>query len=184
MRSQLSSSDIRCRTFVLSCLLAVLLTDIVDSTRHAARLGDAQWSELLRAWERAAHDTVQHHGGRWVKSLGDGGLATFASPAQALQCSVGLGDVSSAFGLQLRTGIHAGQVKQRGDGDIDGIAVHVAARVTALAAPGEVLTSSTVRDLMLGSELRFIERGEYELKGVPDMWRLYALDISTAASAE
>ncbi len=157
--------------------LSVLFTDIVDSTGHAVKVGNARWSELLRAWEQAARRVVEQNGGRWVKSLGDGGLASSPSPDRALQCAAQLRVASRTVGLDVRTGIHAGQVQQREDGDIDGIAVHVAARVAAHASPGEILTSSTVRDLVLGSEFAFTERGEHELKGVPGTWRLFALDL-------
>ncbi len=160
-----------------STLLTVLFTDIVDSTSRAAEAGDTRWSELLRTWEQAARQAVVQNGGRWVKSLGDGGLASSPSPEEALQCAAHLRVASRAVGLDVRTGIHAGQVQQRENGDIDGIAVHVAARVAARANPGEILTSSTVRDLVLGSEFAFTERGEHELKGVPGTWRLFALDL-------
>jgi class 3 adenylate cyclase len=164
----------RSRVFV-----AVLFTDIVGSTRLAAQLGDERWTELLSAWDEAAHEAVETAGGSWIKSTGDGALATFASPDAALECSVRLLRKSKRLGLDVRTGVHAGQCEQRGQGDVGGIAVHVAARIAARAEPGKVLTSGTIRDLVMGSGWTFEAGGEHELAGVPGNWMLYSLATDT-----
>ncbi len=134
-----------------------------------------EWTELLESWDIVAHEAIETAGGHWIKSTGDGGLATFASPDAALESSLQLGRASRDLGLEVRTGIHAGQCEQRGQGDVGGIAVHVAARIAARAEAGTVLTSGTVRDLVMGSEWNFEARGAYELAGVPGSWPLYAL---------
>jgi class 3 adenylate cyclase len=155
--------------------LAVLFTDIVGSTTLAAQFGDQRWSDLLEAWDEAAHEAVDAAGGTWIKSTGDGALATFTSPDAALECGVQLARMSKELGLNVRTGVHAGQCEQRGQGDVGGIAVHVAARIAARADAGRVLTSETVRSLVMGSDWTFEARGEHELAGVPGCWQLYAL---------
>ena len=119
--------------------------------------------------------SIREHGGQPVKSLGDGLLATFAGPAQAVRCASRVIAETRSQGLDVRTGVHTGEV-ELGDGDVAGLAVHLAARIMGMAEGGEVLVSRTVRDLVIGSELRFSERGEHELKGIPDHWSLYALD--------
>jgi class 3 adenylate cyclase len=151
----------------------------VGSTRLAAQLGDERWTELLSAWDEAAHEAVETAGGSWIKSTGDGALATFASPDAALECSVRLLRKSKRLGLDVRTGVHAGQCEQRGQGDVGGIAVHVAARIAARAEPGKVLTSGTIRDLVMGSGWTFEAGGEHELAGVPGNWMLYSLATDT-----
>lgn len=156
-------------------LLTVLFTDIVGSTALAASLGDRRWSELLAGWDSTARAVIERHDGTWIKSTGDGALVTFASPDQALDAALDLARESRGAGCDVRTGVHTGQCERRPDGDVGGLAVHVAARVSALADAGEVLTSGTVQDLMLGSDLEFAPRGERELKGVPGSWRLFAL---------
>lgn len=157
--------------------LVVLFTDIVGSTRLAAQLGDERWTELLGKWDDKAHKAIETAGGHWIKSTGDGGLATFASPDAALESSLHLVRASRDLGLDVRTGIHAGQCEQRGQGDVGGIAVHIAARIAARAEAGTVLTSGTVRDLVMGSDWTFEASGEHELVGVPGTWALYALAI-------
>ena len=162
--------------------LTVLFTDIVGSTALAARLGDRRWGELLADWDAAARAVVDRHDGTWIKSTGDGALVTFGSPDQALAAAADLARASRAVGCEVRTGVHTGPCEQRPDGDVGGLAVHVAARVAALANGGEILTSRTVQDLVLGSELVFAERGEHELKGVPGSWRVFALETAGAAA--
>jgi class 3 adenylate cyclase len=155
-------------------LATVLFTDIVDSTRRAAEVGDRLWRELLDAHDEiGARETERFHGRR-VKSTGDGMLAVFDGPARAVRCAEALRDAVAELGVELRAGLHVGECELRGD-DIGGLAVHIGARVAGLAGPGEVLVSRTVRDLVAGSGLRFTERGEHELKGVPDRWPVYAV---------
>jgi class 3 adenylate cyclase len=153
-------------------LATVLFTDIVDSTSTAAALGDARWRELLDDHERSVRGEVERAGGRLVKSTGDGFLATFDGPARGIRAARAILDGSTGQGIRVRAGLHTGECELRGD-DIGGIAVHIAARVSALAGPGEVLVSRTVRDLVAGSGLGFDSRGSHELKGVPDAWELY-----------
>jgi pimeloyl-ACP methyl ester carboxylesterase/class 3 adenylate cyclase len=156
-------------------LATVMFIDIVDSTRRAAEAGDARWRELLSAHHAAVRRELQRYGGREVKTLGDGSLATFAGPARAIRCGRSIAGAARSLGLEVRIGLHCGEVELIGD-DVGGIAVHIAARVGALAAPGEVLASSTVKDLVAGSGIRFVDRGAKQLKGVPDQWRLFAAD--------
>ena len=155
-------------------LASVLFTDIVGSTERAADLGDAAWRALLEQYETVVQDRVGEFGGRVVKSLGDGTLATFDGPARAVRCARSLCDEVEQLGIGLRAGVHTGELERLGD-DIGGMAVHIGARVGALAGAGEVLVSSTVKDLVIGSELYFEDRGEHDLKGVPGRWRVYAL---------
>ncbi len=154
-------------------LATVMFTDIVDSTRRAADLGDRRWRALLDEHDLRSHQLVARFGGRLVKQTGDGTLATFDGPARAVQCARDLRHTLAAAGLPIRTGMHTGEVEQRNE-DVGGIAVHIAARVAALAEEGEVLVSRTVRDLVVGSDLEFEDRGEHELRGVPDHWHVYA----------
>jgi class 3 adenylate cyclase len=158
-------------------LASVLFTDIVDSTDTAAALGDRRWRELLDQHEALTRDHVERFRGRVVKMTGDGALATFDGPARAIRCAVALRDAASRAGVELRAGIHTGEVEQRGS-DIGGIAVHLAARVQGLAGAREVMVSRTVADLVAGSGIAFSDRGEHELKGVPGRWRLLAVDAS------
>jgi class 3 adenylate cyclase len=156
-------------------LATVLFTDIVSSTEHAAELGDRQWRELLERHDRLARREVERRRGRVVKSTGDGLLATFDGPARAVRAGAALREAASKeLDLELRVGVHTGECEAIGD-DLGGIGVHIAARIESAAAPGEVLVSSTVRDLVVGSGLRFEDRGEHDLKGVPMPWRLLAL---------
>jgi class 3 adenylate cyclase len=154
-------------------LATVLFTDIVDSTRTAAELGDERWRGVLDGHEDAVRRALGRFGGRAVKSTGDGFLATFDGPGRAIRCAQEIVEASPAQGIRIRAGIHTGECELRGD-DIGGIAVHIAARVSALAGADEVLVSRTVRDLVAGSGIAFAERGAHELKGVPDTWELYA----------
>lgn len=155
-------------------LATVVFTDIVGSTEMAARLGDAEWRHLLDRHDEAATHLAARHRGRLVKSTGDGVLATFDGPARAARFAADLGRQLEPLGLHLRAGIHTGEVEVRGD-DIGGIAVHIAARIAALASAGEVLTSRTLRDLTAGAGLIFEDRGAHTFKGVPDEWQVYAV---------
>lgn len=156
-------------------LATVLFTDIVGSTEHASRLGDGRWRTMLDEHNRAVRVELARWRGREVKTIGDGFLATFDGPARAVQCAAEIVASLEPLGLKIRTGVHTGECELVA-GDVAGIAVHITARVMELAKPGEVLASSTVKDLVVGSGLRFADRGEHALRGVPDRWRLYALE--------
>jgi class 3 adenylate cyclase len=155
-------------------LATVVFTDIVASTERAAELGDRRWRELLQVHDDLGARLVEQWGGRVVKSTGDGLLATFDGPGRAIACAVALGDRLGEIGLQIRAGLHAGEVELRGE-DVGGIAVHIAARVMATARPGEVLVSSTVHDLVAGSDQALEDRGTHQLKGVDGEWRLFGV---------
>ncbi|MBA2524073.1 MAG: adenylate/guanylate cyclase domain-containing protein [Solirubrobacterales bacterium] len=155
-------------------LATVLFTDIVGSTSHAAALGDRRWRETLEGHDRLTRELVGQYGGKAIKSTGDGFLATFDGPARAVRCASALTQRVGELGIQLRAGLHAGEIELIG-ADVGGMAVHIGARIGALGGPGEVLTSSTVRDLVVGSGIEFDERGEEELKGVPGAWRIFAV---------
>ena len=154
-------------------LATVLVVDVVGSTERASELGDRRWSTLRARFEDVVRQGLGSYGGTLVDVAGDGALATFDGPARAIRCARYVRDTLRLQGLEVRSGLHAGEVMRR-EGGIAGIAVHIAARVEALAAPGEVLVTRTVRDLVAGSGIAFEERGEHELKGVPDRWALYA----------
>jgi class 3 adenylate cyclase len=149
-----------------------MFTDIVGSTEHASALGDARWRQLLDRHDAVVQREVERYRGTQVKHTGDGVLARFDGPARAVSCGQAIAAGVRALGIEVRTGVHTGEIELRGD-DIGGIAVHVGARVMALADPGEVLVTRTVRDLTAGSGLTFEDRGEHALKGVPDRWQLY-----------
>jgi class 3 adenylate cyclase len=155
-------------------LATVLFTDIVGSTRLAAELGDSRWQGLLADHNRVVRRQIERFGGREVRLVGDGFLATFDGPARAVRCALAIRDGVREIGLEIRAGVHIGEIDVLPD-DIAGLAVHIGARVSALAGTGEVLTSSTVKDLVVGSGLVFDERGSHELKGVPGEWRLFAV---------
>ncbi|MEX2458904.1 MAG: adenylate/guanylate cyclase domain-containing protein [Actinomycetota bacterium] len=155
-------------------LATVLFTDIVGSTERASEMGDRRWREVLDRHDEVSRREVVRHGGRLVKTTGDGILATFDGPARAIRSAAAIRDDLASGGVQLRLGLHAGEVEVRGD-DVGGIAVHIAARVMALARAGEVLVSGTVKGLVAGSGLAFEDRGVHELKGIPDQWALHAL---------
>ncbi len=152
----------------------VLVVDVVGSTEKASELGDRGWRIARDHFERTVRDAVERRGGEFVDAAGDGVLATFDGPARAVRCASSIRDAVRQAGLDVRCGLHAGEVTRR-DGGIVGIAVHIGARVGALAAPGEVLVTRTVRDLVAGSALAFAERGEHDLKGVPERWTLYSV---------
>jgi len=151
---------------------AILFTDIVDSTAHAARLGPRAWSKLTDDHDALVRAAVQRHRGREVKTMGDGFLATFDGPGRAVQAATAMVQAVKPLGIEIRAGLHTGEIELEGD-DIAGLAVAIAARVGAKAGSSEVLVSQTVRDLTAGSGLSFEDAGEHELKGVPDRWRLY-----------
>jgi pimeloyl-ACP methyl ester carboxylesterase len=154
-------------------LATVLFTDIVDSTRVAAELGDAQWRRVIDAHDRISRDHVDRRSGTFVKTTGDGILATFDGPARAVRCAEAIARDVHPLGIAIRSGVHTGEIELRGN-DIGGIAVHIAARVIGEAKEAEILTSSTVKDLVAGSGISFTSRGVHTLKGVPGEWTLYA----------
>jgi class 3 adenylate cyclase len=155
-------------------LATVLFTDIVDSTRCAAEMGDRDWHALLDAHDAVVRAQLNRFRGREVNTSGDGFLAMFDGPQRAIRCAMAIRDAVQALGIEVRAGLHTGEVEVRGD-DIGGIAVHIGARVSALAGPNDVLVSSTLRDLVIGSGLEFEDRGAHELKGVPGEWHLFAV---------
>jgi class 3 adenylate cyclase len=155
-------------------LATVLFTDIVDSTRRAVETGDRDWHALLDAHDAVVRTQLSRFRGREVNSTGDGFLATFNGPQRAIRCAMAIRDAVQALGIEVRAGLHTGECEIRGD-DIGGIAVHIGARVSALAGPNDVLVSSTLRDLVIGSGLEFDDRGSHQLKGVPGEWHLFAV---------
>jgi class 3 adenylate cyclase len=155
-------------------LATVLFTDIVGSTQRAAEVGDAAWRELLGRHDDLIRLELRRFRGREVDTAGDGFLATFDGPARAIGCACAIVDSVGELGLAVRAGLHTGECELAGD-KVRGIAVHIGARVASVAEPGEVLVSSTVRDLVAGSGLRFADRGVHELKGVPGRWRIYGV---------
>ncbi len=155
-------------------LATILFTDIVDSTKRAVGAGDRRWRELLDNHDRMSGRQVHRFGGRQVKTTGDGILATFDGPARAIQCGRAICDGARQLGVEVRVGVHTGEVERRGD-DVAGIGVHIAARVQGCAQPGEVWVSRTVTDLVTGSGIVFDDRGEHQLKGVPGTWQLFTV---------
>jgi class 3 adenylate cyclase len=155
-------------------LTTVLFTDIVGSTDRAVALGDREWSDLLERHHALVRAELERFRGREIDTAGDGFLATFDGPARAVRCASAVRDAVRALGLEVRAGVHTGEVQLQGDG-VAGIAVHTGARIAALAESGEILVSRTVTDLTSGSGLAFEERGEHELKGVPGHWQVYAV---------
>jgi pimeloyl-ACP methyl ester carboxylesterase len=155
-------------------LTTILFTDIVESTERAAALGDTRWRDLLQQHDRLVRRELDRHRGREVKTLGDGVLATFDGPARGIGCARAICEQAQTLGIEVRAGLHSGEVDLR-DGDVGGIAVHIGARVAGLAESGEVLVSSTVKDLVVGSGMTFTDRGSRSLKGAPGEWRLYAV---------
>ncbi len=153
-------------------LAAVLFTDIVGSTERLSAVGDAEWRSVLARHDERARAEIERHRGRYVDSTGDGLLATFDGPARAVRCAQAIGVSVRDLGIQIRAGVHTGEIELDRDG-VRGIAVHIGARVAALGGPSEVLVSQTVKDLVAGSGLTFEDAGEHELKGIPDRWRLY-----------
>jgi pimeloyl-ACP methyl ester carboxylesterase len=156
-------------------LATVLFTDIVDSTPQAAALGDRAWRDLVHRHHALVRRQLDHFGGQEIDTAGDGFFATFDGPARAVRCGSAIVAGVEALGMQVRAGVHTGECEMV-DGKVGGIAVHIGARVAGQASPGEVLVSSTVKDLVVGSGLRFHQRGRTALKGVPGEWQLYAVD--------
>jgi class 3 adenylate cyclase len=156
-------------------LATILFTDIVNSTQTAADVGDRRWHELLDRHDHAANRQVTRFGGQRIKTTGDGLLATFDTPARAIQCGLEICSSTRELGMEVRVGVHTGEVERRGD-DVAGLAVNIAARVESSARPGQVWVSRTVTDLMAGSGVKFTDQGEHELKGVPGTWRLFAVE--------
>jgi class 3 adenylate cyclase len=155
-------------------LLTVLFTDIVGSTERAAELGDSRWRTLLERHDEVVRAEIERHGGRVVKAIGDGFLATFEGPARSIKCARALAAATAPIGLEIRAGLHTGECELIGD-DIGGMCVHLAARICRLAGPGEVLVSRTVKDLVVGSGIEFSEHGAHELKGIPGKWDLFSV---------
>jgi len=153
----------------------VLFTDIVGSTAMAARIGDLRWRDLLEAYNRILNRQVERFRGRLIDTAGDGALVLFDGPARAIACAEAIRDALRAIGLDVRTGLHTGELEERDDGGIGGIAVHIGARIMALAGPGEILVSRTIKDLVAGSSLRLESRGVHQLKGVPESWEVFAV---------
>ncbi len=155
-----------------SVLATVLFTDIVDSTKRSAELGDRDWSAVRRRHDDIVRAELELHRGREVKTMGDGFLATFEGPARGVHCARAIAEEIRPLGIEVRAGLHTGEIDLEGD-DIAGIAVAIGARIGAMAGPSEVWVSRTVKDLTAGSGLTFVDAGEHELKGVPDRWQLY-----------
>jgi class 3 adenylate cyclase len=155
-------------------LATILFTDIVGSTEQAALLGDRKWCELLEGHYQLARRELARFRGREIDTAGDGLFAAFDGPARAVRCAEAIGAAARLLSIEIRAGLHTGEVEVIGD-KIGGIAVHIGARVASQAGPGEVLVSSTVKDLVAGSGLRFQDRGAHALKGVPGEWRLFAV---------
>jgi class 3 adenylate cyclase len=161
-------------------LTTVLFTDIVESTARAAELGDRRWRALLEDHHASVRAQLARYGGREIRGTGDGFLATFDGPARAIACAQGAIDAVGELGLVIRVGVHTGEVELVGD-KVEGIAVHIGARIAAEAQPGEVLVSGIVKDLAAGSGIDFEERGKRTLKGVPGEWHLYAARLGERA---
>lgn len=155
-------------------LATVLFIDVVESTQRAVGMGDKRWTELLETYNEVILREIDRQGGRRISTAGDGFLATFEMPTDAVECAVAIGRAVRGLDIDVRAGVHTGEIEIVGE-DVAGIGVHIAARVQSAAAPGEVWASRTVVDLVTGSGLEFEDRGEHELKGVPGRWALYAL---------
>jgi len=154
-------------------LATVLFTDIVDATQRAAEMGDRAWKELLRNHHFLVRQQLEAHGGREIDTAGDGFLASFDRPARAVRCARAIADAVQELNIRIRAGVHTGECDVMGE-KLSGIALHIGARVMSSAMPGEVLVSGTVRDLVVGSGLRFESRGVHSLKGIPGEWHLHA----------
>jgi DNA-binding NarL/FixJ family response regulator len=156
-------------------LATVMFSDMVSSTERAAEIGDRQWRRVLDRHDELVRAQLTTHGGREIKTTGDGFLALFDAPLRAIRCAIGIREELRAADIEVRIGLHTGEVELRGN-DVGGIAVNIGARVAATGGTGDVLVSSTVRDLVVGSGISFADRGDHELKGVPDRWRLFAVE--------
>jgi class 3 adenylate cyclase/pimeloyl-ACP methyl ester carboxylesterase len=157
-----------------SVLTTVLFTDIVESTRQAAALGDRRWLARLDSHNRAVRDQLQRFRGKEIETTGDGFVASFDGPARAVHCAQSIVETNKQLGIEIRAGLHTGEC-QVTDSGLGGISVHIAARVGALAGSGQVLVSGTVKDLVVGSDIKFSDQGEHELKGVPGSWKIFAV---------
>jgi DNA-binding NarL/FixJ family response regulator len=155
-------------------LATVMFSDIVASTERAAQIGDRRWRAVLDRHDELVREQLAAHGGQQINTTGDGFLALFDAPARAIRCAVAIRDKIGALGIEVRIGLHSGEVELRGD-DVGGIAVHIGARVTESASAGDIIVSSTVKDLVTGSGIGFLDRGGHILKGVPGRWRLFAV---------
>jgi len=155
-------------------LSTVMFTDIVDSTRVAALVGDSKWRSLLTRHNDISRSQLRHFGGREINQIGDGFLSTFDSPARAIRCATAICRAMPSIGLEVRAGVHSGECEVIGD-RLGGIAVHIGARIGALAGSNEVLVSQTVKDAVIGSDISFDDRGAHDLKGVPGRWQLYVV---------
>lgn len=155
-------------------LLTVMFTDVVGSTRLAAEKGDQQWQELLQKHHDLARNEFRRHGGTEVKSTGDRFLATFVGPTPAIKCAIAIRDRLANLGLPIRGGIHTGECNSRA-GDLSGLAVHLASRLLTYAGQGDVVVSRTVKDLLVGSDFKFEDRGETALRDIPGVWQIYAV---------
>ena len=155
-------------------LTAVLFVDIVEATPLAVSLGDRAWAQLLERYHEVARRAVARHGGWLMDTAGDGFFAMFDGPARAVRCAMAAGDAVRELGMEIRAGLHTGEVELSGS-KVSGLAVHIGSRIGALAGRGEVLVSATVKDLMVGSGIEFEARGDHELKGVPGTWSLFAV---------
>ena len=171
-------SDVRHGEEPNRILATILFTDIVGSTERAVDVGDKRWKELLSEHDRVARAQIERFRGRFVSTTGDGVVATFDGPGRAIRCAHSIGRALRPAGIQIRAGLHTGEIELREGDDIGGIAVHIAARVMAEAGPGEVVCSRTVKDLVAGSEFTFTDRGVCALKGVPDQWQLHLVNAS------
>jgi class 3 adenylate cyclase len=156
-------------------LLTVLFTDVVGSTEAVSQMGDTSWQKLLQEHHGLVRRQIELHAGREVKTTGDGFLVTFESPSRAVSCASAIRGAVAGLGLHLRAGLHTGECEVVA-GDVAGIAVHVASRVQGAAQPGQILVSSTVRDLVAGSGLQLVDRGAHELKGLDGMWTLLSVE--------
>jgi class 3 adenylate cyclase len=155
-------------------LSTVMFTDIVESTRQAAHVGDSEWRALIRRHDDIVRSQLHHFAGREIDRTGDGFLSAFDSPARAIRCAQAICAAMHSIGLQVRAGVHSGECEVIGE-HLGGIAVHIGARISALAGPNEVLVSQTVKEAVLGSGIIFDDRGTHDLKGVPGQWQLYAV---------
>jgi len=162
-------------------LATVLFTDIVGSTARAAELGDRRWRDVLDGYYAAVRKELDRFRGQEVKTIGDGFLATFDGPARGINCARAVLDSGRSLGIEIRAGLHTGECELM-EGDVGGIAVHIGARIGAMAGPGEVLVSSTVKDLVVGSGIAFEDRGLHELKGVRGEWRVFAVGRGVVGS--
>jgi class 3 adenylate cyclase len=153
-------------------LTTLLFTDIAGSSERAAALGDQAWRSLPDAHDSMVRYQLRRFRGREINTTGDGFLASFDGPARAIRCALAINEAIRALGIDLRLGLHTGECEVRGD-DLGGLAVHIASRICSLARPGEVLVSGTIKDLIPGSNIEFVERGEHHPKGVPGSWQLY-----------